>query len=91
MRSGPVYDILRIGSKNKCKTMNVSYRLFNSDYIRHIRNSLSHGTFKANIAGVYFNDNSYEIVATTGFLDKICIWFFVLYYQCVLFAKKEID
>ncbi len=91
MRGGPVYEILRIGSNNKCKIMNICYKLFNSDYIRHIRNSLSHGTFRTNIAGVYFKDNDYEIVSTPGFLDKMCIWLFVLYYQCVLFAKKEID
>lgn len=91
MRSGPVYEILRVGSKNKCKIMNTSYKLFNSDYIRHLRNSLSHGTFRTNIAGVYFKDNNYEIVSTPGFLDKLCMWIFVLYYQCVLFIESDID
>ncbi len=91
MRSGPVYEILKIGSKNKCQTMNISYKLLNSDYIRHIRNSLSHGTFRMNVAGVYFKDNNYEIVSTPGFLDKICMWIFVLYYQCILFIGNELD
>lgn len=91
MRSGPIYEILKIGSKNKCQTMNISYKLLNSDYIRHIRNSLSHGTFKMNVAGVYFKDNNYEIVATPGFLDKICVWIFILYYQCILFSGNELD
>lgn len=91
MREGPVYEILKIGSRNKCKVINIYYKLFNSDYIRHIRNSLSHGTFKINIAGVHFIDeNAFETVATQGFLDKICIWLFMIYYQCILFCEKEI-
>jgi hypothetical protein len=89
MRGGPVYEIIRIGSKNRCKIMNICYKLFNSDYIRHIRNSLSHGTFKTNIAGVYFKDNNYEMVSTPGFLDKLNIWLFVIYYQCLLFIENE--
>jgi len=88
MRSGPVYEILKIGSNKGCQAMNTCYKLLNSDYIRHIRNSLSHGTFKINIAGVCFKDKEYKIVSTPGFLDKICIWLFVIYYQCLLFAKK---
>ena len=90
MREGPIYEILKIGSKNyQCKIMNKCYKLFNSDYIRHIRNALSHGTFSINIAGIYFKDEKYEIVSTPGFLDKIIIWIFILYYQCVLFIQKE--
>lgn len=91
MRSGPVSEILKVGSTNKCQAMNCYKKLINSDYIRHIRNSLSHGTFKINIAGVYFKDEEYEMVSTPGFLDKICIWLFVIYYQCILFAGKELN
>lgn len=88
MRSGPVLKILQAGSIRKCQTMNLYKKLLYSDYIRHIRNSLSHGSFKINIAGVYFNDEGYEIVATPKFLNQVCIWLFILYYQCVLFAQR---
>lgn len=91
MREGPISQILKIGSDNRCKTMNLYKKLLNCDYIRHIRNSLSHGSFKINIAGVNFKDEEYEIVATPGFLDSICIWIFVLYYNCILFIQNELS
>lgn len=91
MRCGPVSKILQIGSTKKCQTMDLYKKILYSDYVRHIRNALSHGSFKINIAGVYFNDEGYEIVATQKFLNQICMWLFVLYYQCILFAQRELN
>jgi plasmid replication initiation protein len=93
MRKGCVYKILKEGSKNKdCKIMQLCYKFLESDYVRHIRNSLAHGTFEMNIAGIYFENKKgkgYEIVATQGFLNKINIWIFSFYYQCLLFFNKK--
>lgn len=86
MRNTHVQEILRIGKKNRCKVIAIYHKLMNSDYFRKIRNSLAHGTFKINIAGIYFydKDEKYKIVAVLEFLEKINIWMFAFYYMCLL-------
>jgi hypothetical protein len=46
-------------------------KLLRSDFVRHIRNSLAHGTFEQVIVGIRFSDGDTIITATPGFLDHL--------------------
>lgn len=46
-------------------------RLLRSDFVRHIRNSLAHGTFEQVIVGIRFSDEDKIVTATPGFLDYL--------------------
>jgi hypothetical protein len=57
-------------------------KLLNSDYVRHLRNALSHGSFSACIAGIAFRDedskNKEVIIATPQFMDWLCLWLMLI-------------
>lgn len=46
-------------------------KLLRSDFVRHIRNSLAHGTFEQVIVGIRFADETTIIIATPGFLNHL--------------------
>ena len=46
-------------------------KLLRSDFVRHIRNSLAHGTFEHVIVGIRFSDDDTIITATPRFLDHL--------------------
>lgn len=48
-------------------------KLLRSDFVRHIRNSLAHGTFEQAIVGIRFSDGDKTITATPGFLGHLGI------------------
>ena len=90
MKSGAIEKILSAGNQAKKPTLILCRQLLNCDYVRHLRNSLSHASFRSTIAGINFKDNNFECVATPGFLDWLCSWVFIIHYNCIcVIAKKE--
>lgn len=46
-------------------------KLLRSDYVRHLRNALAHGSFERTFVGVSFQDDEVKIIATPGFLNHL--------------------
>ena len=81
MREGLLSDLITQGAragKPCCGRVN---KLLNSDYVRRIRNALSHGSFSSCIAGIAFRDDNGTIVATPGFLNRLCTWLMLIQLQ----------
>jgi hypothetical protein len=83
MREGVLGDILAAGSAARMPTLGLCRKLLNCDYVRHVRNALSHADFSPCMAGIVFRDNGYLCIASPGFLDWLCIWLLVLYHSCI--------
>jgi hypothetical protein len=89
MREGVLGDILAAGSAARMPTLGLCRKLLNCDYVRHIRNALSHADFSPCMAGIVFRDNDYMCIATPGFLDWLCIWLFTLHHSCMCVLGKD--
>jgi len=46
-------------------------KLLRADFVRHVRNSLAHGTFEQVIVGIRFSDGDKIVTATPRFLDHL--------------------
>jgi hypothetical protein len=88
MREGVLSDLIGISAKGGGRCSARVKKLLNSDYVRHIRNALSHGTFSACIAGLVFRDNGFAIVATPGFLNWLCTWLMLIQLQALAAGAK---
>lgn len=88
MREGPLSRLVRLGAeagKSCCSRVN---KLLNTDYVRRIRNSLSHGSFSMSAAGVAFRDDNGIIVATPGFLGWLCTWLMLIQLQALAAGSR---
>jgi hypothetical protein len=72
MREGIMNDLINKTSRAGNPCAGRAMKLLNSDYVRHIRNSLSHGTFSTSIAGIVFRDEDVVIFATPRFMNWLC-------------------
>ena len=72
MREGIVNDLINKTSRAGNPCAKRSMKLLNSDSVRHIRNSLSHGTFSTAIAGIAFRDENVVVFAIPGFMNWLC-------------------
>lgn len=83
MKQGPLLNILNETSKNRKPISQLALKLIRCDYVRHIRNSISHSTFESTSFGILFKDeDKFEVVATPEFLNKLATWVFLINYQC---------
>lgn len=89
MKEGVIQDIFQQGNFSKLPILNLCRQLLNCDYIRHLRNALSHADFDTNVGGIVFRDNEVWYGATPGFLDWLSIWVFTIHQICVLVLKKR--
>ena len=90
MREGVLADILTAGSTARMPTLGLCRKLLNCDYVRHVRNALSHADFSPCMVGIVFRDNGYLCIASPGFLDWLCIWLFTLHFSCMCVLGKEL-
>lgn len=67
-------------------------KLLNCDYVRRIRNALSHGSFSSCVVGITFRDDKGLVVATPGFLDWLCTWLMLIQLQALsaVSARKDV-
>lgn len=66
-------------------------QLLNSDYVRRVRNALSHGSFSACLAGIVFRDDAGAIVATPGFLTWLCTLLMLIQLQALAASSRKPD
>jgi hypothetical protein len=84
MREGPLSEIINRGAKAGKPCCGRVRKLLNGDYVRRIRNSLSHGSFSMSIAGITFREDEGRImVATPGFLNWLCTWLMLIQLQAL--------
>jgi hypothetical protein len=89
MRECILNGILAESAAMRMPTLGLFRKLLNCDYVRHIRNALSHADFSHCMAGISFKDNDYICIASPGFLDWLCIWLFTLYHSCVCVMEND--
>jgi hypothetical protein len=83
MREGVLADRIERGAKSGNPCCGRVRKLLNSDYVRRIRNALSHGSFSPCIAGIAFRDEHGVLVATPGFLNWLCTWLMLIQLQAL--------
>lgn len=74
MREGMLSGLIAQGAHAGKPCCGRVRKLLNLDYVRRIRNALSHGTFSSCIGGIAFRDDAGVIVATPGFMNWLCTW-----------------
>lgn len=91
MREGVLSDLIAQSSRlgGQCSTQ--VRKLLNSDYVRRIRNALSHSSFFSCIAGLVFRDDNGEIVGTPGFLSWLSTTLMLIQNQSLQACSKGID
>ncbi len=89
MREGVIQDIMQKGSLEKRPTLVLCRKLINCDYVRHLRNALSHADFTPSVAGIIFRDKGVLYGGTPGFLDWLCIWIFTIHHITLLIISKN--
>lgn len=83
MKEGPIIKILTQSAKNRNPISQKAKKLLECDYVRHLRNALSHSTFESTTFGIYFNDyNKFETVASPEFLNSLTSWIMLINLQC---------
>ncbi len=81
MREGPLNEMVSGGARLGKPCCGRVKALLNSEYVRRIRNALSHGSFSPCAAGIVFRDERRAIVATPGFLDWLATWLMLIQLQ----------
>jgi len=90
MKEGPLVNLLDQAAKNKKPISYKVKKLLQCDYVRHIRNALSHSTFESTPFGIYFNDyNKFETVASPEFLDSLTTWIMLINLHCSVVIDRE--
>jgi len=89
MREGTLSRRIAQGARSGLPCCGRISKLLNSDYIRRIRNALSHGSFSTCIAGIGFRDDKGTIVATPGFMTWLCTMLMLIQLQGLATVSKE--
>ena len=71
IREGDLTSLTAEAAKARKPVSGRLQKLLRSDFVRHIRNSLAHGTFENVIVGIRFSDGDTTIIATPGFLNHL--------------------
>ena len=83
MREGVLSDWISESSRAGGQCSARVRKLLNSEYIRRIRNALSHGSFSPCSAGIVFRDDHGALVATPGFLNWLSTWLMLIQLQAL--------
>lgn len=90
MREGPMTKIINEAAKNRKPISQICKKLLSCDYVRHLRNSLAHSTFKSNSFGIHFKDeDKFQVIVPTSFLTKLTTWMMILSLQCSLISNSK--
>jgi hypothetical protein len=88
MREGILNSLISQGARNGSRCCQQIRRLLNCDYLRHIRNALSHGTFSSCFAGLVFCDENSVVIATPSFLNWLSRWIMLINLQAMASSSK---
>ncbi len=89
MREGVLSELVATSARAGGPCSGRVRKLLNCDYVRRVRNALSHGSFGACIAGVTFSDEHGTIVATPGFLSWLSTWLMLIQLQALAAASRS--
>ena len=89
MREGVLNRVISQSARNGSQCCQQIRKLLNCDYIRRIRNALSHGTFSPYVAGLIFRDEANSVVATPSFLSWLSMWIMLINLQAVVACKTK--
>ena len=90
MKEGPLLKFTSLSGNNKKPISQTAKKLLKCDYVRHIRNAVSHSTFESTGFGIYFNDSEkFETVGSPEFLDSLTTWIMLLNLQCSVVLDKK--
>jgi hypothetical protein len=88
MREGFLNDLISQAARNGSQCCQQIRKLLNCDYLRHIRNALSHGTFSSCVAGLVFHDEKNVVIATPGFLNWLSTLIMLINLQAIASSSK---
>lgn len=91
MREGVMANLIAQGAEARKPCCGRVQKLLNCDYVRRIRNALSHGSFSSSIAGIVFRDDNYVILATPGFLNWLCTWLMLIQLQVLSAGSRSCE
>lgn len=83
MREGVLADLIAASARAGGPCSGRVRKLLNSDFVRRVRNALSHGSFSPCVAGLVFRDGDGVVVATPGFLNWLCTWLMLIQLQAL--------
>jgi len=89
MREGVLNNLIATSSRAGGPCSASVRKLLNCDYVRRIRNALSHGSFSACLAGIVFSDDRGAIVATPGFLSWLSAWLMLIQLQALAACSRK--
>lgn len=83
MKEGPLNKMINQTATKRKPISQICKKLLNCDYVRHLRNALSHSTFESTGFGIYFKDSDkFETVGSPEFLNSLTTWIMLLNLQC---------
>jgi len=83
MREGALSNLVLGAAKAQKPCSAQVHKLLNCDYVRRVRNSLSHGSFSSSIAGLVFHDDNGVLLGTPAFLEWLCMWLNLIQLQAL--------
>jgi hypothetical protein len=83
MREGVLAELIAASARAGGPCSNRVKKLLNLDFVRRVRNALSHGSFSPCLPGLVFRDEKGAMVATPGFLSWLCIWLMLIQLQAL--------
>ena len=91
MREGALSTVISESASKGAKCSGQVQKLLHCDYIRRIRNALSHGSFSMTLAGIAFSDDHGVIVATPEFLRWLSTWIMLIQLQALAAVSNDHD
>ena len=89
MREGVLAELIAASARAGGPCSNQVKKLLSLDFVRRVRNALSHGTFSPCLAGLVFRDERGAIVATPGFLSWLCTWLMLIQLQALVASTTK--
>lgn len=89
IREGVLADLIGASARAGGPCSGRVRKLLNSDFVRRMRNALSHGSFSPCVAGLVFRDDDGAVVATPGFLNWLCTWLMLIQLQALAAGARS--
>jgi hypothetical protein len=88
MREGALASIIDEGARLQKPCCGKVKKLLSCDYLRRMRNALSHGSFSQSFAGLVFADSNGAVLATPGFLKWLSTWINLIQLQALTATSR---
>lgn len=89
MKDGPLNKIISHKENEHKPIFKTCKNLTGCEYVRHLRNALSHSTFESTKFGIHFRDRKFETIASPEFLTSLTTWIYILNFQCLTAIDRK--